>query len=54
MLVNLGDSVGVLRGVGPKKIQALNKLGVNTIEDLLTFYPFRYNDSYNFTIIIKH
>ena len=44
MLVNLGDSVGVLRGVGPKKIQALNKLGVNTIEDLLTFYPFRYND----------
>ena len=42
--MNLGDSVGVLRGVGPKKIQALNKLGVNTIEDLLTFYPFRYND----------
>ena len=40
----LNDSVGVLRGVGPKKLQALNKLGVNTIEELLTYYPFRYDD----------
>ncbi|MCP0886989.1 ATP-dependent DNA helicase RecG [Ligilactobacillus sp. WILCCON 0076] len=38
------DSVGVLKGVGPKKVQALNKLGISTIEDLLTYYPFRYDD----------
>ncbi len=40
----LSDSVAVLSGVGPKKVQALNKLGINTIEDLLTAYPFRYDD----------
>lgn len=40
----LSDSVAVLAGVGPKKVQALNKLGINTIEDLLTAYPFRYDD----------
>lgn len=40
----LTDSPAVLKGVGPKKLQALNKLGINTIEDLLTYYPFRYED----------
>ena len=29
--------------VGPKTINILNKLNINTIEDLLTFYPYRYN-----------
>lgn len=36
--------VSVLNGAGPKRITALNKLGISTIEDLLTFYPFRYDD----------
>ncbi len=40
----LTDSPAVLKGVGPKKLQALNKLGINTIEELLTYYPFRYED----------
>lgn len=40
----LSDSVGTLRGVGPKKVQSLNKLGINTIADLLGYYPFRYDD----------
>ncbi|MDV7757141.1 ATP-dependent DNA helicase RecG [Liquorilactobacillus mali] len=44
MAKQLSDSVAVLSGVGPKKVQALNKLGINTIEDLLTAYPFRYDD----------
>ncbi|MFT9004416.1 MAG: ATP-dependent DNA helicase RecG [Liquorilactobacillus hordei] len=44
MAKELSDSVAVLAGVGPKKVQALNKLGINTIEDLLTAYPFRYDD----------
>ena len=41
---SLQDPVSVLTGVGPKKLTALNKLGINTIEDLLTYYPFRYDD----------
>ena len=40
----LSDPISVLKGAGPKRITALNKLGINTIEDLLTFYPFRYDD----------
>ncbi|KRK46512.1 ATP-dependent DNA helicase RecG [Dellaglioa algida] len=43
-MASLDDSVGVLTGVGPKKLTALNQLGINTIEDLLTFYPYRYDD----------
>ena len=41
---SLTDSPAVLKGVGPKKVTALNKLGINTIEELLTYYPFRYED----------
>ncbi|WP_027107008.1 ATP-dependent DNA helicase RecG [Ligilactobacillus ceti] len=43
-MLKLSDSIGVLKGVGPKKITAFNKLGINTIADLLTYYPFRYDD----------
>lgn len=38
------DSVSQLSGVGPKREEALKKLGIETIMDLLTFYPFRYED----------
>ena len=31
-----------LKGIGPKKIGLLNKLGINKVEDLINFYPFRY------------
>lgn len=41
---SLQDSVSVLSGVGPKRLEHLNSLGINTIEDLVTYFPFRYND----------
>ncbi len=41
---SLTDSVQVLAGVGPKRAQALQELGIQTIEDLITYYPFRYED----------
>lgn len=44
MLKNLYDSVSVLKGVGPKKVEALEELGIKSIYDLLTYYPFRYDD----------
>lgn len=40
----LSDRVTVLPGVGPKREETLNQLGIETIEDLLTYYPFRYDD----------
>ncbi|MBV7391337.1 ATP-dependent DNA helicase RecG [Enterococcus sp. ALS3] len=36
--------VSVLPGVGEKRQQVLASLGIFTIEDLLTYYPFRYED----------
>lgn len=44
MVQSLYDSVQVLPGVGPKRQQALAELDIFTIEDLLTYFPFRYED----------
>ncbi|MFD1318990.1 ATP-dependent DNA helicase RecG [Loigolactobacillus zhaoyuanensis] len=41
---SLLDSVAVLPGVGPKKLQALHELKIETINDLLHYFPFRYDD----------
>ncbi|GAP02427.1 ATP-dependent DNA helicase RecG [Fructobacillus pseudoficulneus] len=44
MSLALTDSVATLKGVGQKRQDALRELGIFTIEDLLTYYPFRYED----------
>ncbi|MBQ2639541.1 MAG: ATP-dependent DNA helicase RecG [Bacilli bacterium] len=31
-----------VKGIGPKSLALLNKININTIEDLVTHYPFRY------------
>ena len=31
-----------VKGIGPKALSLLNKIGIYTIEDLVTHYPFRY------------
>lgn len=43
-MAGLSDSIGVLPGVGPKRQENLSHLGILTIEDLITYYPFRYED----------
>jgi len=35
------------KGVGPKRALLLNKLGISTIEDALTYLPWRYEDRGN-------
>lgn len=37
-------SLAELPGVGPKKLEALQSLGINNIYDLLFYFPFRYED----------
>ena len=32
-----------IKGIGPRALMLLGKLNINTIEDLVTHYPFRYN-----------
>lgn len=45
-----GDDYGLqteltyLKGVGPKRAEALGKLGVHTVYDLLYYFPARYED----------
>ncbi|MFZ3062254.1 MAG: ATP-dependent DNA helicase RecG [Actinomycetota bacterium] len=39
-----GDSVRYVSGVGPKLALTLNKLGIETAEDLLYYFPRRYLD----------
>lgn len=42
--MNLQDPVTALSGVGEKRAETLATLGIETIEDLLSYYPFRYED----------
>ena len=32
-----------IKGIGPKTVGLLNKLGIQTKDDLINYYPFRYN-----------
>lgn len=33
-----------VKGLGPSKLKLLNKLGIYNIDDLVTFFPFRYEE----------
>ena len=51
--MNLRDSVSSLSGVGPKRVEQLKKLNIYTIEDLLQFFPRRYEDRRKVTPIME-
>ncbi len=40
----LDAPITVMKGIGPAKSKNLKTLGINTIEDLLHYYPRRYDD----------
>lgn len=42
--MDIKQSVQYLKGVGPKKLQSLKRLGIENIYDLMTYYPRRYED----------
>ena len=43
----LQEPVSSLKGIGPKKAEALKKLDIRTVEDFLFFYPRDYEDRTN-------
>ncbi|KAA8347421.1 ATP-dependent DNA helicase RecG [Leuconostoc mesenteroides] len=43
-MITLNDNVNILPGVGPKRLDALHEIGIFTIEDLINYFPFRYED----------
>lgn len=42
--MNLHQPLSVLPGIGPKSAEKYKKLGIETVEDLLLYFPFRYED----------
>ncbi|MGT2765428.1 ATP-dependent DNA helicase RecG [Streptococcus intermedius] len=42
--MNLHQPLTVLPGVGPKSAEKLSKLGIENLQDLLLYFPFRYED----------
>ena len=42
--MNLHQPLSVLNGIGPKSAQKFSKLNIETLSDLLLYFPFRYED----------
>ena len=47
-MIDLSTSVRYIKGIGEKKAQALGKLGVFSLYDLLSYFPARYEDRTKF------
>ena len=46
-LLQLDTPVQYCKGIGPKRAELLNKLGIATVEDALSYLPWRYEDRGN-------
>ena len=42
--INIGEyMLEDIKGIGPKTLKLLNNLGIKNINDLLCYYPYRYD-----------
>ena len=51
--MKLSDSINKVRGVGVKKAAAFARLGIQTVYDLLTYYPRTYEDQSRITPVAE-
>jgi ATP-dependent DNA helicase RecG len=51
MALTLSTDVRMIKGVGPQRAELLAKRGIFTVEDLLAYLPFRYEDRIHFSNI---
>jgi ATP-dependent DNA helicase RecG len=51
MDISLKTEVRMLKGVGPQRAELLAQRGIYTLEDLLNYLPFRYEDRIHFSKI---
>ena len=49
MTMNLSTEVRMIKGVGPQRAELLAQRGIYTLEDLLGYLPFRYEDRIHFS-----
>src|ERR1043165_1499978 len=47
MLLELSTQVQYVKGIGPRVAETLAAKGITTVEDLLYYLPFRYEDRVN-------
>ena len=52
-MIDLNNDVKFIKGVGPNRVSSLNKLGIYTLNDLITYYPRDYEDRGNPKSIIE-
>lgn len=50
---DISADIRYLKGIGPKRAELFNSLGVNSAEDLLYYFPRRYEDRTRLTEIAK-
>lgn len=53
MVKALTTDIRYLKGIGPKRAKLFNNLGIHSIEDLLYYFPRRYEDRTKLTDIAK-
>ena len=51
--MKLSDSINTVRGVGVKKAAAFARIGIQTVYDLLTYYPRAYEDQSRITPVAE-
>jgi ATP-dependent DNA helicase RecG len=51
MSISLRTNVQMVKGVGPQRAELLAQRGIYTLEDLLNYLPFRYEDRIHFSKI---
>ncbi|HZV58759.1 MAG TPA: ATP-dependent DNA helicase RecG, partial [Candidatus Eremiobacteraceae bacterium] len=51
MSLLLDTEVRMIKGVGPQRAELLAKRGIHTLEDLLSYLPFRYEDRTRFSTV---
>src|SRR5438034_1251162 len=49
MPMSLSTEVRMIKGVGPQRAELLAQRGIHTLEDLLGYLPFRYEDRIHFS-----
>lgn len=43
-MIELDTDIKYVKGVGPNRVKLLNKIGIFTLNDLITYYPRGYED----------
>ena len=43
-MAELNTSIQTIKGIGPQRAKALEKLGIGTLRDLISYFPRRYDD----------